>query len=133
MKKAKKSKKLSISKLQKLLWEECKRVVRKLYSTGDGRWICYTCGKLIVSNYDAHTAHFIPNSVSGAYIRYDLRNLRVCCMACNVYLGGNGAAYYRNMIVREGQAYVDQLFQDKQKVVKAYDHYLEQYEEYKKM
>lgn len=131
--KIKKVKKLTIGQLQKKLWEECKRIIRDIYVRKDGTFICYTCDKKITALSDAHTAHFIPKSVCGAYLKYDLRNLRVCCMTCNVWLGGNGAEYYRRMVEREGQEYVDQLFLDKQKSIKAYDHYLIQYEQYKKM
>ena len=97
------------------------------------RWECYTCGKVITSKSDAHTAHLIPRSTCGAFLKYDLRNLRVCCMACNVWLGGNGAIFYRNMVEREGQQYVNQLFLDKQKTVKAYDHFQELLRIYKTM
>lgn len=125
--------KMTIGKIQKVLWEHCKRIVRKTYIKSDGTWECYTCGIAIKTPQDAHTAHFIPKSVCGAYLKYDLRNLRVCCMRCNVWLGGNGTAYYRNMVEREGQEYVDQLFIDKQKSIKAYDRYVEQLAKYEKM
>lgn len=125
--------KLSIGKLQKLLWEECKRIIRKKYIKKDGTWDCYTCGKNITSLMDAHTAHFIPKSICGAFLKYDLRNLRVCCYRCNVWLTGNGTAYYKNMVEREGQEYVDLIFQDKLKVIKAYDLYLDTYEKYIKI
>jgi hypothetical protein len=34
-------------------------------------------------------------------------------------MGGNGAIFYKRMVEREGQEYVDKIFQDKQKTVKA--------------
>jgi hypothetical protein len=80
-----------------------------------------------------HTAHLIPKAVCGAYLKYDLRNLRRCCYFCNIHLGGNGAVYYKNMVEREGQEYVDQLFRDKNITVKAYDFYTKLLEEYKKV
>lgn len=123
-------KKLTIGKIQKLLWEECKRIIRARYERPGG-WECYTCGILITEKKDAHTGHFIPKSVSGSFLKYDLRNLRVQCMACNVWRGGNGAIYYRNMVAREGKKYVDKLFQDKQKITKASDHFIKLLEEYK--
>lgn len=129
----KKVKKLSIGQIQKQLWEHCKRIIRNTYNKGNDTWECYTCGKIITDKMNAHTAHFIAKSVCGAYLKYDLRNLRVCCMACNVWLGGNGAMYYRNMVDREGQEYVDTLFKEKNYSIKAYDHYLEQLEKYSKM
>lgn len=131
-------KKLSITKLQELLWNECKRIIRDIYAlkrveNEPESWECYTCGKVITDKKNAHTGHFIARSVCGAFLKYDLRNLRVQCMACNVWLGSNGAVYYRNMVEREGQEYVDELFRDKQKITKAYDHYLKLLEEYKKL
>lgn len=126
-------KKLSISKLQELLWNECKRIIRKIYIRDDGKWECYTCGKLIEYPQDAHTGHFLCKSTCGSFLKYDLRNLRVQCMACNVWRGGNGAIFYRNMVAREGQEYVDTLFIDKQKSIKAYDYFLELLDKYKKM
>lgn len=129
-------KKLTSSKIQKLLWEECKRIIRSRYALKTPKissqaWECYTCGKVITDKVNAHTGHFIAKSVCGAFLKYDLRNLRVQCMACNVWQGGNGAIYYRNMVEREGQEYVDQLFRDKQKITKATDHYLQLLEEYR--
>jgi hypothetical protein len=133
MKHLKKIIKLTISKLQIKLWEQCRRIIRDIYKRKDGSWICYTCDKRITSTMDAHTGHFIPKSVCGAYLKYDLRNLRVQCMACNVWRGGMGAEFYKRMVEREGQAYVNQLFLDKQKSIKAYDHYEKTFEEYKQL
>jgi hypothetical protein len=65
------------------------------------------------------TGHFIPSSVGGAFLRYELRNLRPQCYRCNIDLSGNGAMFYKLLVEREGQAYVDQLFLDKQKTTKA--------------
>lgn len=126
----KKLKKLTVSQLGKKIWEHCKRLVREKYVNKNGTFTCYTCGKIITDKSNAHTGHFIPSSVCGYYLRYDLRNLRIQCMACNVWGGGMGAIYYKNMVEREGQEYVDQLFRDKQKSVKAYDHLVELLDKY---
>lgn len=126
-------KKKTISKIQDELWDIIKIIIRKKYNLGNDTWKCYTCDRIITSKSDAHTAHFIPDSISGAYLRYDFRNLRICCMRCNVHLGGNGSEYYRRMVEEMGQEHVDQIFRDKQKIVKAYDHYLMLCEEYKSM
>ncbi len=119
--------------MQDKLWEECKRIVRAKYVNSDGTWNCYTCPKRIEYPSDAHTAHFIPDAACGAFLRYDLRNLRVCCYNCNINLGGNGSSYYKHLLEEEGQEYIDQLFRDKQRIVKAMDHYTELYEKYKAM
>lgn len=66
----------------------------------------------------------IPKAACGAYLKYDLRNLRPQCYHCNINLGGNGAIFIENMREREGDEYVDKLMRDRQVTVKAYDHYL---------
>ena len=112
--KSKKVKKPSIKKLQEILWDLCRKLIDKIYCP-DGKAVCYTCGTSIEGS-NKHLSHFIPRSTCGASLKYDLRNLRWCCMRCNVWLGGNGATFYRNMVKLEGQAYVDELFRIKNQV-----------------
>lgn len=119
-----KKSKQSISAIQRKIWEHCKRLIRKMYPP-----YCYICDKPIAGSND-HTAHFIPKASCGAYLRYDLRNLRRCCYHCNVNLGGNGAEFYRKMVAKEGQEYVDTLFKDKNKTIKAIDHYIKILKDY---
>ncbi len=127
------AKKLTIGQIQKKLWVECKRIVRDIYKRGDGTYNCYTCPQTNLTGSNCQTGHFIPKSVCGAFLKYDLRNLRIQCFRCNCNLSGNGAIFYRNMVRDEGQEYVDQLFLDKQKSIKAIDHYLIQLAQYKEM
>lgn len=96
---------------KKKLWKLCKEIVRKKYGN-----VCYTCdrGNLVGSNW--HTGHMIPKSVCGAYLKYDIRNLRPQCYHCNINLGGNGAEFLRRMIEREGQSYVDNLYRQKNQI-----------------
>ena len=96
------------------LWELCKQITRLKYGN-----ICYTCGKTGLVGGGWQTGHFIPSSVGGAYLRYDLRNLRPQCYYCNINLGGNGSSFYKNLVERENQQYVDEIFKDKQKTIKA--------------
>lgn len=102
------------AKLKEKLWELCKKLTRLAYGT-----TCYTCGKAGLSGSTQQTGHFIPSSICGAYLRYDLRNLRIQCYRCNIDLSGSGAVFYRNLVRDCGQSYVDDLFKDKQKIVKA--------------
>jgi hypothetical protein len=44
-------------------------------------------------------------------------------MRCNIHLGGNGAEYVRRLEQECGKKAVNQLFKDKNKTVKAIDHY----------
>lgn len=110
----KKPKKNPVKALKVKLWELCKQITRLKYGN-----VCYTCGATGLEGSNWHTAHFIASSVCGAYLRYDLRNLRPGCYRCNISLAGNGAHFYKNLVEREGQQYVDQIFQDKQKTIKA--------------
>lgn len=125
--KLKKSSKQSISLIQKKLWMECKRIIRSKYPP-----VCFTCGKPVQGVND-HTSHFIPKAACGAYLKYDLRNLRRCCWYCNIELGGNGSMFYKRLVETEGQKYVDDLFLDKQKIVKDMDYYILLLEKYKVM
>lgn len=125
-------KKPSVRLLKDKLWKECKRIIRARYQNEDGSWNCYTCGRRIDEPFKAQTGHFIPSAACGAYLRYDLRNLRVQDYYCNINLGGNGGEYYKRLVENEGQEYVDQIFKDKQKVIKADTQwYLDKIEEYK--
>ena len=101
-------------KLQDKLWELCKQVVRKR----DGG-TCTSCGSTGLEGSNQQTGHFIPSSTCGAYLRYDLRNLHVQCMPCNVHKGGNGAIFYRALELKYGRPFVDKLFTDKAVSIKA--------------
>lgn len=121
--KLKKPKKKTPKKLKAELWELCKKITRIKYLKKDGSWDCFTCGKMIDEPAKAHTAHFIPSGSCGAYLRYDLRNLRIGCYHCNINLGGNGATYYVKMVDENGQDYVNRIFQDKNQIVKADEYF----------
>lgn len=124
----KKKSKQPISKIQRQLWEECKRIIRKRYKP-----ICYTCGKSDIIGSDCQTGHMIPKSTLGAFLKYDLRVLRLQCTRCNIWGGGMGAIFIENMRKIEGNEYVDQILKDRQITVKAYDHYLLLLEQYKQI
>lgn len=124
----KKVSKQPISKIQKKLWELCRQLIKIQYGS-----TCYTCGKKRLIKHNRHTGHFIPKAACGAYLKYDLRNLRPQCYNCNINLGGNGAEFYKRLVQKEGQEYVDKLFEDKNITVKAYDHYLMLIDKYTEM
>jgi len=96
------------AKLKAELWELCKKITRTRHGN-----TCYTCEapNLVGSNW--HTGHFIPSSICGLYLRYDLRNLRPQCFRCNISLSGNGSAFYRKLVDDCGQPYVETIFSDK--------------------
>lgn len=122
----KKKSKQKISVIQRHLWDECKRIVREQFGN-----TCYTCDAKNLSGSNWHTGHMIPKGSLGAYLKYDLRILRPQCYNCNINLGGNGAEFYRRMVMREGATYVDMIIADKNVTVKAYDFYVKLLAEYK--
>jgi hypothetical protein len=125
----KKKSKQKISVLQRKLWEECKRITRK-------RWgnTCYTCGATGLSGSNWHTGHVPwPKGSLGAVMKYDLRLLRPQCYNCNINLGGQGAIAYKRMLSELGEELMAELERDRQKLVRAYEHYSSLLEEYKKL
>lgn len=102
-----------LKRAREKLWEVCKQLVRK--RDGDR---CFICGKagLVGSNW--HTGHFIPSSVCGGYLRYDIRNLASSCYACNINLGGNGALFNQRLRSVYGDEHVERIFEDRQKTIK---------------
>lgn len=54
-------------------------------------------------------------------------------MRCNIHMGGQGAEAYKKMLRLEGEHYMAELEKDRQKTVKALDHYLSLTEEYKSL
>lgn len=128
-------KKKTVSQVKTKLWNECKRIIRVRYQREDGMWNCFTCDRLIDEPAKAQTGHFIPSGSCGAFLRYDLRNLRIQDYFCNINQGGAGADFYRKLVESEGQEYVDQLFRDKHKSIKAdiwwYQDLLDRYKDIK--
>lgn len=118
-------------KIQDELWAECRRISKARYLK-DNKHYCFTCDREIEGR-DCQLGHFIPNSVGGASLRYNLDNLRLQCYYCNINLGGNGSEFYRRLVIEKGQSYVDSLFAMKNLSVKALDLYKELLEKYKKL
>ena len=120
--------KKKISTLKKKLW----RVTSKYIRARDKN-ICFTCDRFAEgSGY--HAGHFIPQSTCGLYLKYDERNIAGQCYHCNINCGGNGAEYYRRMVEKHGQEYVDEIFRDKQRTTKWTEQdYLDKIEYYKEL
>lgn len=127
-----KKSKQSISVIQRKIWEQCKRIIRARYLKKGTKntWTCYTCGASIRGS-NCHTGHMLAKASLGAYLKYDLRLLRPQCYKCNIHHGGMGAVFIENMRKIEGDKYVDEILRDRNKTVKAYDHYILLLEKYK--
>lgn len=124
----KKASKLPISRLQKKIWLLCKEITRKRHGNS-----CYTCGQMGLSGSNQHTGHLWAKASLGAYLKYDLRVLKIQCYNCNINLGGMGADFYKRMLKEEGQEYMIRLEMDRRKTVKAYDHYIKVFAEYEEI
>jgi hypothetical protein len=111
------------AKQKEILWQLCKQITRNRYRREDGSYRCFTCDKEVDV---PQTGHFIPSAACGAYLRYDLRNLRLQCFYCNINLGGNGAEFYKRLVAEVGQDQVDKLFSDKNVLVKADKHFYQE-------
>lgn len=81
--KAKKPKKPSLRLLKSKLWAECKRIVRERYGN-----TCYTCGYSPLEGANWQTGHGKAKGSLPLQYKFDLRNLRPQCRACNVYRNG---------------------------------------------
>ena len=90
------------------LWDLTTQIARFIYPN-----VCYTCGRAGLQGANWHTGHFLPSGSCGLFLRYDFRNLRSQCFACNRNYGGEGAEFYRRMVREVGQAAVDKLFEEK--------------------
>lgn len=125
--KLRKQSKQPISVIQRQIWKLCKEIVREKYGN-----TCYTCGQKNLTGSNWQTGHVPwPKASLGAYLRYDLRVLRPQCARCNLFMGGMGAEAYKRMLDEEGPEFMAKLERDRNKTVKAYDHYVQILEEYK--
>lgn len=125
-------KKITISKLQKELWQECRRIANDIYVDHNGCVDCYTCDAKDLQGSNKQLGHVPwPKSVLSAYLKYDMRCLRWQCYHCNINCGGMGAEAYKRMLKEEGKAFMNKLEKDRQISVKAYDHYEQLLTKYK--
>lgn len=127
----KKQSKQPISKLQRKLWEHCRRIQGKALANPDGTVDCYTCPAKNLQGSNRQLGHGpYPKSTLGAFLKYDLRVLKWQDMRCNQFMGGMGAEFYKRMLAENGKEFMEQLEKDRQVSVKAYDFYQELLKQY---
>ncbi len=128
----KKASKDSISKIQRLLWAECRRIALKEQANNNGEVDCYTCPakNLIGSNRQLGHVPY-PKSTLGAFLKYALRLLKWQCFSCNINKGGMGAEAYKRLLKENGEEFMKQLELDRRTTVKAYDFYVTLLETYR--
>lgn len=116
----KKQSKQSISLIQRKIWKEVRRIVLDRYPHE-----CYTCGAKNLTGSNRQVGHMWSKATLSAYLKYDLRVLRLQCYRCNINCGGRGADFYARMLKEYGQEFMDNLEKEKQITVKAYDFYID--------
>ena len=126
--KLKKVSKQKISVLQRKIWEHCKRITRARYGNS-----CYTCPAKNLQGSDQQTGHMWAKASLGAFLKYDLRILRIQCAKCNRWNDGMGADFYARMLSEIGEEKMKQLQKDRKKEVRAYEHYEKLLQEYQQI
>lgn len=126
---ATRKKKPAIKKLRGTLWKLCRQYAMLKYPH-----VCYTCGKrLKAGTSNMQLGHMFPSASCGAFLRYDMRNLRWQCFHCNINLGGNGAEFYRRMTQEVGESAIKKLCQERNLITKTdrffYEKYIDLYQQ----
>ena len=124
--KLRKVSKASIALLQRKIWA----ILRTIVVERDGR-TCYTCGATDLQGSNCQLGHMWPKASLGAFLKYDLRVLRIQCFRCNINLGGNGAVFYKKMLEEIGETKMKKLESDRNIIVNARKHYTELLEDLK--
>lgn len=124
-KKTKKVKKKTTSQLKKELDKLVSEYVRRSYANNE-TCTCYTCSKKALWK-EMQCGHFI----SRVYLatRFDLRNLRVQCIGCNIFGNGKNVEFARNL-EEENPGIVQKLYRKAQEITK-YFPYEQEIERYK--
>lgn len=119
----------STSELKKLAQIVVNRHVKKLYTEYDGTAKCFTCD-MWFSAKEMDASHLI--SVKHQSTRYDLDNLRLCCISCNRLEYGNLKTYRQTLSYILGKDHVDALYARSREVKKwTKEELLELIEKYK--
>ena len=121
-------KRKSISKLKKELDAVFSKYIRTKYSK-NGMVKCYTC-QHIGEIKRMQNGHFNPRQHLAT--RYDERNCRPQCFACNMYYGGNPATFATNLKKEYGEGIIEELEKTRWEIFKADESwYLKKIEYYK--
>lgn len=124
----KKKSKQPIAKIQRQIWEECRRIKNIGKSAGV---CCYTCGAKDLQGSNKQLGHMWAKATLPACLKYELDILEWQCTRCNIWGGGMGADYYKKKLKELGEKRMRELERMRNKMVKAYDFYVELLEKYK--
>lgn len=121
----------SLPFLSKKLWKIFSEYVRRKDADEEGAVACFTCGRWDVwKNLDA--GHYIAKSVSLS-LRFDERNVKPQCTACNRFRHGNLTQYALALQELYGTEILGQLNAEKHQITKftrfGYEEMIQKYQE----
>lgn len=118
---------MPISKIQRKIWEHCRRIKYKPVVD------CYTCGAKDLQGSNRQLGHMWAKASIGANLKYSLDILEWQCSRCNIWNGGMGADFYKRKLKELGKKRMDELEKMRNESVKAYDYYLELLQKYENL
>jgi len=92
--------------LKKKCWALWSKKIRSEASDWQGYVECYTCLDYKPME-EMHAGHFIHGKLD-----FDERNIKPCCIKCNMYLSGNLGNYAERLIRENGLEWLEQLRND---------------------
>ena len=122
-----KKSKQPISKIQRQIWEECRRIKHK--DVVD----CYTCGARNIQGSNRQLGHMWSKATLSACLKYELDILEFQCYRCNINGGGMGADFYKRKLKELGKKRMLELENKRNETVKAYDFYVDLLSKYKEL
>lgn len=122
-----KQSKQNISKIQRDIWQECRRIKDRPIVD------CYTCGAKDLQGNNKQLGHMWSKATLSACLKYELDILEWQCSRCNIWNGGMGADFYKRKIKELGKKRMEELESKRNESVKAYDYYLELLNKYKNL
>lgn len=109
-----------VPRLKRKLWTIFSRRVKER----DGSR-CFSCGAKDLSGSGWHAGHLFPAG-SHSKLRFHPGNVFSQCYRCNINLGGNGAQFSANFILRYGKETFDSLTRASREMKKWYAYELEE-------
>lgn len=99
-------KKITHKGLHQKAWDKQRKKIISKEIDFQGYVSCFTCYKRLLAK-ECQIGHFWHNKLD-----FDLRNLKIQCIRCNHFLGGNLGAYASRLIKENGLDWYEQLERD---------------------
>lgn len=108
-------------------WNAFSKWVRVSNADYNGNVRCFTCG--VVKHWkEMDAGHYFHNVLD-----FNIYNIHPQCSKCNKYLQGNGVVYYEKLREMYGQEVIEEMLQEKYKIVtltiEDYNHIEAEYKE----